>query len=433
MREYLLFMLHNAVCMMKRHKMLIILMVLLVAGCSYILGVTLEQGRDVQENIVDYTETYGKKTYYFTGEGMSDKKYYEYLDDNNTDDIERLIRVKKRLMEENQFSYMVLMYQPVEVRGFKMPDIFLQGYEDGESESSVFEYDGDTFYYTKCVQVSDNFFREFDIEVSEGQIFGSDDYVYEKNKKIPILLGKEFKKYFQIGDKLEGNYLFENMTWEVVGFLNDNAFFYNCMNEEFESCDRYIIMPALANEEKDYFCKIMLLQQMNGIIISDMGFPETRDLYENIFAREDMADWGFYMRDPKAAENANTLLETYSSMTDEVSRQFNVILGLTIAFAVASLSSVLCGFIKEKRREYGIHMLCGANTLQILGDIIFLESFVFISGSVLAILCLVIGKYTVYGMIGILITGVIVEGIVLAICYFYFRKIDLNEIIGGKE
>ncbi len=431
--EYFKFMLKSMTQLIKEHKLLVFLMIVLISCSLSILGLILNQGDYVEESLVDYSNTYGVKTYYFTNEGMTDLIYFEYLEDNNVKIYEKIMKFRHSLLDNQQVSFFNLINQPIEIYKREIPDIFLYDYESGDAESSIFEFEGKTCYMTKALQVSEGFFDEFNINLEDGQYFDNNSYVYQYGKEIPVLMGNSYKDYFQVGDIIECNYLFEDVSLVVIGFLQDDAFYYDCVKESFVSCERYIIMPALESKEINYFSKIMLLQQMEGMIVSDLGYPQTKQVFEKMIVQEEVGELGIYLRDPEVTMQAERLLSSYSSMTEEVSEQFYIIVCIILVFVVISISTLMCGFIREKSKEYGIKILCGAKLIQIAGDILLLDIVILLLGSVIALFILAVNSCTLKSILIVLVISVVLCGVIAIklICYLY--KMDISEIVGGKE
>lgn len=433
MLQYILFTLSNIYRLLTRHKVLIWSMILLLSGGLYLLGQINGQNHILNENAEKYAETYGANTYYLTREFLSDNDYYLYLEDNNTSDYQRLLHFRNNLLENTAWDYTILVEQPVDIMGIQISEEFLYGYEDGYASSSVFTYNESTYYTTKTLQVSEKFFPVFSIELSDGNFFTVNDYEYAKETVVPVLLGSSYKKLFSIGDVFTGNYMSETMTFEVAGFLKENSFFFSTFSNSFVSCERYIIMPALHTETAEYFSKIMLLQQMGGILVSDMGYPETRDQYNALLEEAGLDKWEMGIADPDRFNQIGLQLETYQSMTDEVLGQFDLILIIVLCFIIISQIFIICGFIREQHREYGIYMLCGATFGQIAATILGVVCIILLTGDMIAALLLHYAGISLntIGMLQLVVVGM---GVVLiSIPLLYLRKMNVSDIIGGRE
>ena len=427
------FCIRSAFRMINNHKLIFFLMLILISACLAVLGVAFSMGEEVNTQVENYDDTYGKQVYYFTSDGMTDLQYYTYMDDDNVEIYERLLKFHHACLNEKRFVYMDLVEQPIEVYGTEIPDIFLDGYEEGEQLNSIYNMDGKDWYRTKSLQVSDSFFGIFSPQLLEGRLFSEDDYIYERNKTVPVIVGSDYKEYLHVGDKITCDYLTEDLILSVEGILEENQFYYDEMAKEFKSFDRYMILPALFSENASDFDKMRLLLQVGGMIVSDLGYPEVEKIFSELKKENDVEDLNMYMEKPEDVNNSVDLFENYSSMTQEVSKQFQIISDILLIFVIISISSVLCGIIREKNYEYGIRLLCGAKITYILGDILFIDFFVMLLGGLLAIGFLGAFDYSLECINKVILTSGFICILVAGILIRYFFRLDIGEIIGGKE
>lgn len=430
---YMEFIIKSVIRTIQRHKLLMLLMIILITCSFSILGLVLDQGNKLKESAADYSETYGKTTYYFTADGMTDQQYYEYLDDEDTEIYRKIEAFKNLLLAEKRILFISLVEQPVEIYGTDIPDIFLDGYEEGQGDFGIFQMDGEDWYRTKSLQVSDSFFEFFQIQAASGRGFEPQDYTYQEGKQIPVMLGDEYAGTFQLGDIITCNYLSADVSLEVVGFLEGDTFFYDEMNKEFKSCGRYIVLPAFSSNETEYFDKIRLLTQVGGMIISNLGYLEVKKIFDEIQQEAGVNELHIYMEDPAAASETVDLLETYSAMTEEVLKQFKIILGILFIFVAISITTIMCGFIREKNYEYGIQLLCGARPIQVFGDIFLLCFGTLLAGSITTIYILTGCECSLKSISIVLMVALILGGIIIANLFFFLYKMDISEIIGGRE
>lgn len=208
---YIQFILKSMYRTIQKNRLLIFLMIVLVTLSFSVLGFAFKQGKTVEENVADYSNTYGNTTYYFTTDGMSDIQYYEYVDDNNVETYKKIKNFYEKLINEKSFLFLSIIEQPIEIYGTVISDIFLDGYEDGEAERSIYDMEGQDWYRTKSLQVSDEFFSHFNIQIKKGNGFEEKDYMYHKGDEIPVVLGSEYDGEFQIGDKIKCDYLTEDI------------------------------------------------------------------------------------------------------------------------------------------------------------------------------------------------------------------------------
>lgn len=402
-----------------------------------LLCTTFYQNNKITESVNSFNETFGNKTYYFMYEALDDKDYYTYLDDDNTKDYKKLLNFTKSLYKQENFNFISLNSQFIDIYGREIPDMFLYSYEDGTPKDSIYEDKGKTYYSTKAIQVSSSFFKEFDIKITQGSGFDENDYI-NKNKKIPVILGNAYKDYFSIGDTFKCIYLFENTTCEIIGFIDKNSFFYENDDENFISCERYIVMPSMYTETNSpsLFDKTLLLQHTNGIITCDKGNETINKDFFDLIKNCKLSKWDFYITSTydKKVQAMNNTIETYSAMTLEVSNHFKSILVILLIFAVISLTISICGFVREQHYNYGINLLCGASYFDISANISILTGILIMISAALTTFILFIFSYKY--LLGLLLIYLLSFGIWIFITFvtiLYLKSMNLQDIIGGKE
>lgn len=431
------FFISNTLRILKKHLILTLLMITLMTMSLILLCFTFYQNAEITKSVDDYNETFGNKTYYFMCESLDDTDYYTYLDDNNIEDYKRLLNFRQTLNEEEAFNYISLNSQFLEIYNTEIPDMFLYGYEQGYAQENIYQMDGTTYYPTKTIQVSESFFEEFDIKISDGRLFYSDDYICNK-KEIPVLLGCAYKSVFSVGDTFLCNYLTENINCKVIGFVNENSFFYESSDDNFISCERYIIMPSMYSDTSSpaFFDKILLLQNVNGIISSTEGNTVLYEKFDNILEECKLSKWDIYITSSydQKTQSLNNTIETYSSMTSEVSNHFKLILIALVIFTIISLTVSICGFVREQHHNYGVYILCGSSYSDLSINISMLTGLIILISTVIATLLLFILSYSyIFGLIAVWIIAFGIWLFITAITIIYLRKMSLKDIIGGKE
>jgi len=157
-------------------------------------------------------------------------------------------------------NYYEINSQSVHIPNFEFGDKFLYGYEYGHAESSIYRLETENgvvpLYSVKAFQLSSNCMDKFHIEVSKGRPLAKEDMTYSNGDTMPVLLGSQYNGILDVGDKIDGEYILKDVTFEVVGILkpNSNITLYN----QSVYLDRYIIMPSFncvapVDQEDDTF------------------------------------------------------------------------------------------------------------------------------------------------------------------------------------
>lgn len=420
----------NIFKMVTRHPIISAFAIILSFLSLFLSGITFNLQQSTTASAVDYDNTYGSQEFLFTSEALADNLYYNYLEDKRELWFTQLLFLKQLLLSSDQFTFFVLMEQPLELFDCEIPDLFLVGYEEGDADNSKYIYNEEQLYYTKALEVSDAFFEEFSIELSDGERFSEFDYEYSNSNAIPVLLGNAFKDYYSIGDKFEGYYLLEKCSFVVKGFLDEGSFYYSHTYNDFISCERYIVVPALNVSESSDFSKQVLLQQMNGIISSTLGYEKTNEIFQQYLNEAGLTNWDIYIVNPDY-DNISSI-ETYASMTAEVAEQFTILVIIVLLFACISVVSVVCGILKESQIDLGILLLCGSSFAGISAIAAGVAGSILLAGDVMASLLLALNE----NLQAFVFVQMIVAIILLfscSSCVLYLRSMNISEIVGGKE
>lgn len=407
------------------------LLLILITVCLVLTGSIAQKQQKSQEKAEEFEEQYGKNSYYWVTEALDDQEYYTYmLGDYNSNWYDRLNSLMQNLWNEEQFTFYTCYAQPIDVQN-EMQDIFLDGYEMGDTTYAVSEREGETWYLTKALLVSDNFFDSNHVNVKAGRKFEEEDYQYKENANVPILLGSAYEKYYDINDCFQAEYLGENMTLQVIGFLDNDTFFLSSGENDFVSVERYIILPALQITDKTEFSQLLSLLELNGTIQSRIGLNKTKQVCQEILEQQGIT-WTLNICDPENTQE-QSVVKKYSEMTNQVAKQFNLLVILVVVFAIVALLLNMFSILQKNKYTFGVELLCGASYKDI-----FIEGF----GFVFLIMC--IGDLWASIILGVMDSGIksllliqIVAGVVSIItfisCYCYMKRMKIGEIIGGTE
>lgn len=417
----------------KKHKVIYTLLILLLATCCTLLGFVL----DMENKTKVTAESEKEKTYscrMFTSENLPDIDFYSYMEDDS-EEFQKLQAFQERLRTEESFDYIIQSDQFLEVTKPQMQDIFLYGYEQGVAEDSVYEYSGQTLYATKTLQVSEKFFEKYSIQAAEGTLFLEEDYQYVKDQTVPVVLGAAYKNFFKLGDTIEASYLFRNFKFKVIGFLEDTAFYYDHNSKELISCERYIIMPAFKNLPENNFGKRALLQFCSAYIESKESYDEVFEKIQSLIKEYDIPEKCMNIKDANASEEyqPGDIFQTYSAMTSAVSKYFDCIVGIMIVCIGVILTIVLTNMIQEENYNFGIYIMCGMDQRRLASVILKFDCTIVGWGDFVALILLIQNQISVKN---ILLVQLVVAFILVTSfygCYLRVKKIQVSQLIGGKE
>lgn len=131
--------------------------------------------------------------------------------------------------------------------------------------------------------------------------------------------------------------------------------------------------------------------------------------------------------------DSDNILETYSSMTNEVANQFKIILFTLTLLAFIINVSVFLNMLRENDANFCIERLCGARQIDIDLEAFIPVFLVLLSADLLGFLILItFNELTISYLYVQFLIGIILI-FTCTIVHFYMKKIQLVHYIGGKE
>lgn len=426
---YIRMFLNNIYRNMKNRKLLCVLLMCQIWLSLFITGTLVEQKNELHDEQQKIEAKSEAVTYYGTGESLADLNYYKYCNDEGKI-YGKLLKFHDMLLKEKSFHFQTVSEHPLEIFSCPLPDIFLYGYEEGDSSCSIQEYEGETFYRVKALQVSRDFFDTFQIKIDTGKGFGEKDYKVQET--IPVLLGNAYKEYLEIGDTFITSFMCNDTKIQVVGFLEQEAFYYNnLMPNDMSSLERYIVMPAQipSDDDSSMYNRDLLLQSMYGYIETDLTWDALKEKVDSMLQEVGLDIPVFSVYDPNAMHiDLNKIFEQYAVMTKSVKQQFTIIVFLALIFVLLSMSFTIHGFLRENHYEYGVRLLNGASIKNIAIDIIGLIMIIVLLGDVLAVVSLLMTN-RMSSILMVQAVSLLVIVIVSAVSLIHINRMNVSDII----
>ena len=361
--------------MFKRKKLLSVLMIIQCFVCTLLINMIFATALKTHSSVSKFSKFIGNKSYYWISDDIEEDDFSLYMENQNGE-YEKLKSLHEELKNEKSWTFLSANKQFISINSSDIPEKFLFQYEQG----CPLENEDKSKKDVKCLHVSQNLFSEFGITISDGREFKTEDFMHKNGECVPIILGNEYKNIFSIGQILNGEYLFEDFKFEIIGFLPELTEIPSLGDMGIISCDRYAIMPAFSREnnaEVSFFDKASLDQYVNGIIISDMNYADVNERVQKLVLKTGTMKLN-------VIPESGSIKNLTSISQKELSRLIYIFVVLTI-FTVMSISITINGFIRENYYEYGVHLLSGATvqflTLQILGFISLIAGISFVLSS----------------------------------------------------
>lgn len=216
--------------------------IILLCGCI-LMGILFDNISvfyNDQKQSVDKLDP--QKEYQLTNTIVEIQNFSSYFKDESH--LENMKLFYKALNNSDKFMYLDKFEQCMYMENRISTNIFACGYEDGEPE--YYEDDDGTIKYAiKNVTIGKNTQDYYDFKVTDGRLFNDDDF--EDNQIIPVILGAEYKDYYEVGDRFSAEYLFEPKDYEVIGFLEEDTAVISQGGIIY--LDRYMISPSIIMDE----------------------------------------------------------------------------------------------------------------------------------------------------------------------------------------
>ena len=279
----------------------------------FLISIMLLFGINSCGSVVDNKEMLDDlPAYSFTwrmAEWLDDSFYDEYMHDDGQR-FQSLLDFSEKLRSSGDLTFIPYTTNFVELLNLTIPEQCVVNYGTEFAGESAYEIEGEPAIAAEAVQVTENFFDLFPVQILEGRGFTDDDYDFLRRGKIPIILGAAYQGTFSLGDRFEGYYIFERFLFEVIGFAESGKTFYSSGDGRLVSYDRYIIMPFASVSEDSEMGRILLLQQICGLITDENGRDHAWKQVNEWLAETGLEDWAdqFYMSDA----SLGTTIQNYS-------------------------------------------------------------------------------------------------------------------------
>jgi hypothetical protein len=241
---------------------------------------------------------------------------------------------------------------------------------------------------TDYFEISENVIGNFGIKMDGGRAFNTEDYKYNENEKIPIILGSEYKGLYEIGDTLHGEYLFKPQGFTVIGITKENSY----VNNEWglKSLSRYILMPMFncsydpLNYEDNCFQIRHYLNKTSGFfsVPSSISFNELNGNIETLAQDSKLAVYSVSYTEPIEAVQVGFMTvkgKAHSSFM--MAATFFILLIFIIITTLLLLKRA-----KINIQDYTVCLISGMDYRLILRSLILDSAFIISVGNVFTIL-----------------------------------------------
>lgn len=269
--------------MTKRLLLFIILLVTMCLLCSC-ENWKIHDSHNTAENHGRYGNIYE------ISEFLDAKQYERYMKDDRSR-YDKLQNAKYQLDNAQEFELYSYANNFIEIIDVNVPDECIVNHGTEYESDSKYEIDGEKIIATEAIQVSENFFALFPMQVSSGRCFESIDFQESGEGVIPVILGNAYRDTFDLGDTFKGYYICERRTFEVIGFAKQGSAFYSKGNNTLTDYEQYIIMPFENVAHDSYSARAVLLQQICGFVEPKGSRDAALSAVRKILTDAGLEDW----------------------------------------------------------------------------------------------------------------------------------------------
>lgn len=366
---------------LKKNILLIIIEILIISIFLIILNIFSSFNYDLDYFSNSARENSKNTMLYSLVDTLQDQESFSSFIENP----ERLQQVETfydKLNNHDIINYLAINNQPLAVSDFKGNETFEYAYGTEMVGNGKYKADIDNKSYNlfdvKSMQLNKHAFDFYSLKTENNTKIDWNTIDFESGK-IPVILGSEYKNYFNIGDTITVYYLNKLFELEVKDFFVDNTFLYFKGNAQ-EYLDNYILVPypekLSMKESSGIYYPQLYFEMINGdIVVNNKTSLESLTYYLTEISNES----GFKQY---TLLGFNSFVTEYSNMLLVLNEnRYLLLIILSILFITVTILSIFiihCSF-KRYTNVYQTYFLLGFSKkslrrftkLQILNPIIF--------------------------------------------------------------
>ncbi|MEK4009614.1 ABC transporter ATP-binding protein [Paenibacillus sp. FSL H3-0333] len=381
---------------------------------------------------VKTTNNYKGKNLYQLSDDLYNEKEKEFFSNENS--MKLLNNFSGELDKRKHLNYYISKWQPIEITDFKGDVHFDAYYEEGNNQPA-YKVNGRYYRMIKSLQLNEKVFELNNVQLSDGQLFRSEDFVYDGEKEqIPMLLGSNYNGIYKIGDTIDFIYYQHSFKGIVTGIVGSSQKILSIADPEL-FLDSYIIFPLMSFnnnvnlQSNGLFIKASLLTQINGMLITDLSPLQVRKELANVSQSVGFSDFQII--------GANTLaINSLVKMTEANRNTLLLITGIMGLITTLLLFWSITMIIKRNFDVYKIFLVSGASMSRLYS--ITRNQFI-VGFAISAVLPLIPVFYLIYKPLPIIINYSIIITSIYALLIFIanvsirytFKRLDIVQHLKG--
>ncbi|WP_333886956.1 ABC transporter permease [Clostridium sp.] len=313
--------------------------------------------------------------------------------------------------------------------------IAIKSFKDSE-QFKAYDYQLKKGYFlAKNITIDKKYFKNYPIKLKYGRLFNDEEYKvnYKSDRIIPILVGSNYSKYFKVGDEIPIEISTGEGKGKIIGIIEENQYSPGDVTQpdsKYLNFNNYIITTELVFEE-DYYKNLCAFN--GNYIIFDNSIEEYKiqnylnDIKETF---NSIPHLNVGTRDlTKYIEAESTLFKEQREITFTTSISI-------IIFVCVTLIITLLNSINKRKKEFGIHIMCGGK-LSDIAAITYLQILIVFISSYLISVAFIYSQYKtdinfhILGMEFTIMLFISVATSILPVIKIF--NLNLSELIKGDE
>lgn len=350
--------------------------------------------------------------------------------------VNDLKKFYNELVNNDNYIYYENINQPTYFGDFKGNDIFLDGYEYGETDPPYSD-NSKVFHAVKQILINYNTMKEINIDerINEGNAFSEKDFFLKDYEKIPVILGYDYSKYYRIGDIIDGISKQDiTCSYKVIGFLKKDT--NTILNGELIYLDRYVVSPSITidraplNYDELTYQGFFYLQKLNGTIElrNNYSFKEFLFEFENLRLKYNIFEF-------KIINYSIVQVNLLKFLVYENVKTLTFVFLLTLIFSVITMVIYILYKIKLNMYIYKVYLLCGYGIADIKRMVYFEILVPFSVALIISLMFLnvIMGEIFVLSVLFVLLIFLLILIATIFIVHNYFFNTTIEQFTMGEE
>jgi ABC-type antimicrobial peptide transport system permease subunit len=265
---------------------------------------------------------------------------------------------------------------------------------DSNLDDSFTKHPGYTPGMYFLLKIDQKFLSVFKLKCVKGKMFSTDDFK-DTGSEIPLLLGYDFQKYYDLDDIIYGD---EGHSYRVIGFLEKSSFYLDPLRGDIIFwLDKAFVVPVQPDKFGDDTTYYESALSSTFIITDDT---------ENL------------QKIQKKSNELDLYTYEYRSFTKQLqylleATRFKVMItgfmmAIILIFSSIGLISNLVHFITTHTKEFAIHLLCGGQVKSIIQRILIQTFLIILIADIIVIIIHKFSPVTLLTVISSLVIGLII-------------------------